>query len=107
MVTFYDAPVSDVLKPLLKNQEAFAFSLIIYPMSDEIDGISISAKIENKGLIPWPTLESSNAYIASLYADNPSAKVLCLAELIGQHLGSESVISMPLSNGSSISFKII
>lgn len=107
MVTFYDAPVSAVLQPLLKNQEAFAFSLIIYPMSHDIEGVAISAKVENEGLKPWPKLESRNSYIASLYADNPSARVLCLAELIIQQPKTKSAISMPLSNGSSISFRIL
>lgn len=107
MVTFYDAPVSTVLKPLLKNEEAFAFSLIIYPMSYDIEGLAISAQVENAGLTPWPSLQSSHSYIDALYQDNPSAKVLCLAELICQQPSSKSAISMPLSNGSSIVFKIL
>ena len=106
MVTFYDAPVSEVLRPLLANQEAFAFSLIIYPMTADVEGIPIRAKVENVGQIKWPALESDNAYISTLYADNPSAKVLCLAELLSHKASAKQEISMPLSKGSSISIHL-
>jgi len=107
MVTFYDAPVSSVLKPLLANQEAFAFSLIIYPMSADIQGIPIRAKVDSQQRVAWPALQSKNEYIASLYADNPSAKILCLAELLGRQGGAKSNVNMPLSKGSSLAIHLL
>ena len=99
LVTLYDAPVADVLKPLLANQQAFAFSLIVLPMSSDMDGIPVSAKVTSEKSVTWPQLTSQNPYIRSLYAENPSAKILCLAELLSQ---TQHAVSMPLSKGTSI-----
>ncbi|MFC4701781.1 beta-ketoacyl synthase chain length factor [Glaciecola siphonariae] len=108
LVTFYDAPVSDVLRPLLHNAEAFAFSVVIYPSTADVEGIELSAKIEKANGASWPALTSENSYITSLYQSNPSAKILCLAELLKQESGttdeSAKALSMPLSKGTSISF---
>ena len=103
LVTFYDAPVADVLKPILSNQETFAFSLVILPVDAEIEGIEVTAEVTAAEQPNWPALQSNSDYITSMYADNPSAKILCLAELIATSNGSKSV-TMPLSQGTSVSF---
>lgn len=102
LVTLYDAPVADVLKPLLANQEAFAFSLILYPMSADVAGIPIRANVVNEKVASWPELTNQTSYISSLYTDNPSAKVLCLAELLMQPDEATNAVNMPLSKGASI-----
>ncbi len=103
LVTFYDAPVADVLKPILSNQETFAFSLVILPVDANIDGVEMTAEVTTAEQPAWPALQSSSEYISSMYADNPSAKILCLAELIATSNGNKSV-TMPLSQGTSVSF---
>lgn len=107
LVTFYDAPVSTVLEPLMPNNEPFAFSMTLYPMSHSIEGIALEAYIENKANNEWPTLRCPNSHIQSLYHLNPSAKILCLAELIGQQDSTGRAISMPLSQGTSLSLKLL
>ena len=107
LVTFYDAPVSPILKPLLLNQETFAFSLVLYPKSHSREGNLIGAKIENDENTNWPSLYTENNYIASLYETNPSARILCLAELLKKQVNAEKSVCMPLSKGLSISFQII
>ncbi|MBO1256762.1 beta-ketoacyl synthase chain length factor [Alteromonas sp. 5E99-2] len=104
MMTFYDAPVTSILQPLLSNNEAFAFSIIIYPKSSDINGISISACVNSNEYKAWPTLHSTNSDICSLYEENPSAKILCLAELLTSKKDGAG-ISMPLSAATSLSFE--
>ena len=109
LVTFYDAPVSKVLEPLLHNQEAFAFSLVLYPSHSDVDGRPLSATIENTQPGASPTLVSQSDYIQSLYEQNPCARILCLAELLGTSPeGSEQTasINMPLSEGSTMSLQL-
>ncbi|MCW8108905.1 beta-ketoacyl synthase chain length factor [Alteromonas ponticola] len=104
LVTFYDAPVADRLKPLLTNQEPFAFSLIIYPLSADIEGIALRARVNNSQTATWPVLSTENQYISGLYTDNPSAKILCLAEIFNQKNKAHEGINLPLSKGTSITF---
>lgn len=103
LVTFYDAPVANVLKPILSNQEAFAFSLIVLPVDADMDGVEITASVTEAQQPTWSPLQTSSEYITSMYSDNPSAKILCLAELIATSSGDKSV-TMPLSQGTSVSF---
>ncbi|QJR80947.1 hypothetical protein CA267_009230 [Alteromonas pelagimontana] len=105
LVTFYDAPVADVLQPILANREPFAFSLILYPASADIDGTLIRANVTYNERAPWPQLQSSNEYIAALYANNPTAKILSLAPLLTQSFACEDVVKMPLSKGTSVTFQ--
>lgn len=105
LVTFYDAPVASVLEPILSNQQAFAFSLVIYPMSADAQGIALSATVNEAAQSDWPTLACENAYLNELYAHNPSAKVLSLATLLSQPADRAGDINMPLSNGTSLTVK--
>ncbi len=104
LVTFYDAPVASVLQPLLANQEAFAFSLVLYPTSANVEGVTIRARVDDSKVTDWPDLRCENAYISSLYANNPSARILSLAELVNQPEDANEGIKMPLSAGTSITF---
>ncbi|NMH60661.1 beta-ketoacyl synthase chain length factor [Alteromonas ponticola] len=104
LVTFYDAPVADVLSPLLANQEPFAFSLVIYPGSADIKGIALSATVSNSESVSWPASPSENSYLSALYKDNPSAKILSLAALLSDDTVSGDKVAMPLSKGASITF---
>ncbi len=105
LVTFYDAPVAPVLAPILSNQQAFAFSLIIYPASAQVDGIAITAVVEQEDAPHWPALSTDSAYLSELYSDNPSARVLCLADLLSQSADAAHPVTMPLSSGTSLSLR--
>lgn len=106
LVTFYDAPVADVLRPILHNQHAFAFSLIIYPDSADIEGVSLSVTVHDSPVEQWPGLRSNSEYLFSLYSDNPSARILSLAELISDP-DKDTTIAMPLSKATSIAFRCV
>ncbi|MFC3095377.1 hypothetical protein DRW07_16075 [Alteromonas sediminis] len=104
LVTFYDAPVSEVLKPLLENTHAFAFSLVLFPsVSDH--GMAISATIREAIAPEWPTLSAQSDYLQSLYTSNPCARVLSLAEMLMQQNAKHDAITMPLSEQTTISFE--
>ncbi|GGW84900.1 beta-ketoacyl synthase chain length factor [Alteromonas halophila] len=103
LVTFYDAPVSEILKPLLPNDEAFAFSLVLYPASSDLPGTLLTANVNSNDTCDWPELACSNDYIQGLYRTNPSARVLCLAESLEQPTGASRALTLPLSAGSTLS----
>ena len=99
LVTFYDAPVSDVLQPLLHNQHAFAFSMVLYPATSDIEGHLISANVESASMSEWPALAVENDYLNALYESNPSARILCIAEQLQRAPASEnSALQLPLSD---------
>lgn len=104
LLTFYDAPVAEVLSPILQNQETFAFSLVIYPKDAPVSGPVLCANVQNSPVSDWPALQSQNEYMGKLYAENPSAKVLCLAEMIASLDSQGNAITLPLSTGTSMTF---
>ena len=99
LLTFYDAPVAEVLTPVLPNQETFAFSVVVFPVTADIDAPVLTAQVTQQTSQSWPALKTESAYLATLYKDNPAAKVLCLAELIEQASGE---VVMPLSSGTTL-----
>ncbi|AXR07637.1 beta-ketoacyl synthase chain length factor [Salinimonas sediminis] len=99
LLTFYDAPVADILTPVLANQETFAFSLVVFPHDANVQGQLVTARVKQDEQATWPALRSNSDYIGQLYAKNPAAKVLCLAELL-KH--PEGQIVMPLSSGTAL-----
>ena len=99
LLTFYDAPVADILTPVLPNQESFAFSLVVMPSHYDVEGPLLTARVQSHEQAPWPALRSKSDYLGKLYNENPAAKVLCLAELLEQ---SEGEIEMPLSSGTTL-----
>ncbi|WP_100656139.1 beta-ketoacyl synthase chain length factor [Alteromonas flava] len=106
LVTFYDAPVSQVLQPLLHNQEAFAFSLVLYPTSSPTPGQIVTARVETTQRADWPSLKVDNEYLHSLYQSNPTARVLCLAELLNNPSLFDGCLTMPLSDSTTLSIQI-
>lgn len=99
LLTFYDAPVAEVLTPILANQSPFAFSLVVFPAASDVDGQVITARVEQRAQTSWPALSCDCEYLKQLYSLNPAAKVLCLAENL-RHPGGELI--MPLSKGTAL-----
>ena len=99
LLTFYDAPVADILTPVLPNQETFAFSLVIYPHDANVEGQVLTAIVNQQEDASWPALNADSTYLTEMYAQNPAAKVLCVAELLNQPDGQ---ITIPLSSGTSL-----
>ncbi len=99
LLTFYDAPVADILTPVLPNQETFAFSLVIYPHDADVEGQVLTAMVNQQEDASWPALNADSTYLTEMYAQNPAAKILCVAELLNQPDGQ---ITIPLSSGTSL-----
>ena len=106
LLTFYDAPVSPVLKCLLKNEQPFAFSMVLAPQkdvkADNHNGQSIEMELlEHR--VEWPELNVPS--LQACYADNPTAKVLSLLSsivMVQAKTGETSSVDMPLSEQTSI-----
>lgn len=101
LLTFYDAPVSEILKPLLKNGDAFAVSIIISPASAEAAGDLITVDVDTTAS-SWPELGQKE--LSELYSENPTAKILALLEqlLKVQNKQESEPVVMPVSEASSI-----
>lgn len=102
LVTFYDAPVTPTLRPLLKNSEAFAFSIVLVPTTAQLQGFELGFSVHSHASSEWPSLNTSNVYLNDLYKVNPSAKVLVLAELLINNQITEESLILPLSKASSL-----
>ncbi len=102
LLTFYDAPVSLVLKDLLKNDYPFAVSLVLVPEDMDIEGIKISADIL-QGEMQWPALEAGTDELQAIYQSTPTARVLALLEKLAtaktSDLDLNEQIQVPLSAG--------
>lgn len=114
LMTFYDAPVSPVLKSILKNEHAFSVSVIIAPTSikqeltSKLNGelaentpAHFSATVEPKSC-EWPTrnwVEPLN----QCYHTNPVARVLPLIELLA--CPTNQPVSMPVSIDSTLTIQ--
>ena len=102
LLTFYDAPVSPVLKCLLKNEQPFAFSMVLAPQADTQAGQLIEMELLEQ------RVEWSNFDVASLqdcYANNPTAKILSLlSAIVAVQTSSAKTksVEMPLSEQTSI-----
>jgi len=100
LLTFYDAPTSPILRPLLKNEHPFAVSIVISPshVTSERPAIaSLRAKV-SQGSSTWPK-RSWGAELQACYEQNPVARILPFLEMI---LGIESKLTMPLSSATSL-----
>lgn len=104
LLTFYDAPSSEVLKKLLKNEQSFSVSLVMVPssLSDKAANFSMSVEQEPSA---WPKASWSNE-LNECYQSNPVARVLSLLSLLTSDELDGSV-SMPLSEGTSLIIKQI
>ncbi len=94
LITFYDAPSSEVLKELLKNEEAFSASLVIAPKGWSETHNNYTASIENQAC-EWPRFKSTTK-LENIYYTNPTAKILALLKMV---VGvDQKSISLPISS---------
>lgn len=106
LMTFYDAPVSPVLQPLLQNQHSFAVSMVIAPvtlsgMPPAINAHPITACV-SEPCQHWPEREYSGS-LAECYQSNPVARVLPVLEL----LADKAALQMPLSEQTSLTLSTL
>lgn len=114
LLTFYDAPVSPVLKSLLKNEQAFAVSVILEPVLElasksvqepkqtkptSVNRLNtmLTAEVVNKAA-KWPELAVPS--LQALYTDNPTAKILALLSSLSEASAlhnKQQTVDMPLS----------
>ena len=99
LMTFYDAPVSAVLKSILKNEYAFSISLIITPSSLSPAGTKRFRAGVTQHSVSWPP-RSWGETLDECYSTNPVARVLPLAEMFCE--ASAEPLSLPLSDGCSL-----
>lgn len=103
LLTFYDAPVSPVLQSILKNQHAFALSLVIQPWPAQQQpsaDLSFNASVVQSAC-SWPEL-ALDPQLQDCYQHNPAAKVLALAEYIQAADAEKPSLMMPLSSATAL-----
>ncbi len=102
LLTFYDAPVSAVLKGLLKNDEPFAVSLVLAPHDINADGVKINAEVLQESA-QWPELKNCSEQLKALYENTPTARILTLLQLLMMtETNPQRTLDLPLSAGSSM-----
>ena len=102
LLTFYDAPASEMLKPLLKNEQAFAASFIIEPFDEESTTTQLSIKVSDESC-NWPKIELCES-LQKTYTENPVARVLALLNAFAT--ATSPPFSIPLSDSSSLQLDI-
>ncbi len=110
LITFYDAPSSEVLCGLLKNDVSFAASIVIAPRGYSETRLDFSARVKQHQLKQaenhWPELDVQKM-LQSCYAKNPSAKILSLLKLLASvEPRSSGVIELPLSQQTSLQITV-
>ena len=105
LLTFYDAPCSDVVHELLENSQSFAASIIICPASVALADAPVLgefvAEVEQQSS-DWAALIAPES-IQQCYSCNPSAKILpILQQIASQHTSVEQSLSFPISAGTSL-----
>lgn len=106
LITFYDAPSSEILKPLLKNEQSFSASLIIEPVLAPNPSNSNNTVLELEVLsqpTTWPIL-NLEASLEKNYQQNPVARILAVLKVLAANT-SESVL-LPLSTETSLQLTI-
>lgn len=107
LLTFYDAPVSSVLQCLLKNEQPFAFSMILAPAATQEGSLIEMEMLEHR--VEWPELPIAS--LQECYESNPTAKILPLlsslvsvqkSALAQQVKVATASVEMPLSEQTSI-----
>ena len=102
LITFYDSPVSEILKPLLKNEQSFSAAIIIEPSRSDTDQNIFEMKVTSESS-DWPELNLKDSLKESLdknYQQNPSARILSVLKMLADN--SKDSISLPLSAETSI-----
>ena len=101
LLSFYDAPCSDVLHKLMGNEHAFSASIIIAPVNQ-----ALSLPVYKASMLTqhseWPKF-TGNKLLETCYIKNPVARILPLLELLA--LQEEKEIMMPLSSASTLQIK--
>ncbi|MBX2849931.1 MAG: beta-ketoacyl synthase chain length factor [Acidiferrobacterales bacterium] len=105
LLTFYDAPCSEVLRDLMKNEIAFAASVIVAPA----EFVAPEGNAQSSSLVyqmqlqqqsaDWPQFDADD-FLQQCYTTNPVGRILPLLKTIAQ-AGSEP-ISLPVSAETSI-----
>lgn len=107
LMTFYDAPSSQILKKLLKNEQSFAVSMIVVPSSLTGNKADYSITVEPQACT-WPEASWSDD-LNNCYQTNPVARILPLLSVLANDVKNiskqNSVISMPLSKATSLTIK--
>lgn len=98
LLTFYDAPSSEVLRGLLKNEQPFAVSLVIAPSKLKHVGIPLTMSVDEH-VVDWPKGDWGEALQHS-YDNNPVARILPLLKLLLDP--SNGAIALPLSDATSL-----
>ena len=107
LMTFYDAPASDVLLPLLKNKQAFSVSIIIEPFDEKSKKMRsqkpiLSMTVSNENC-EWPSLNTSEN-LQDTYSQNPVARILALLEKLT--FADKQSLKIPLSSATSLDLEI-
>lgn len=103
LVCFYDAPCSDVLQDLLKNQQPFSAAIVISPktfLHDKPIIASVRAKVLTEPSV-WPTL-NCDSFLSECYQTNPAARILPLLKMICCAGRTINTMQMPLSSETSL-----
>ena len=103
LMTFYDAPVAELLLPMLRNQVAFSFSMVVQPCSLDSapNAPSFTAELVQDH-VDWPTLTGSEDLI-DCYQTNPAARVLAFANMLN---GLSTSTVLPLSEATALKIKV-
>ncbi|MEB8432437.1 beta-ketoacyl synthase chain length factor [Cocleimonas sp. KMM 6892] len=99
-ITFYDAPSSEILKPLLKNDQSFSASLIIEPVleSNQTDSNLLEMQVVSQAT-EWPELDLET-HLDTSYKQNPSARILAVLNMLTKD--STDTVLLPLSAETSL-----
>lgn len=101
LMTFYDAPCSEVLRDLMKNEIAFSASIVIAPAQQADTGM-YQAQVQQK-TVDWPEFEATD-FLQTCYATNPVGRILPLLKTIAQK--SQGSIELPVSADTSIKLSL-
>ena len=107
LISFYDAPCSDVLQDLLKNQQPFSAAIVITPKSFQHDK-PIIGTVRAQVLAErstWPTL-ACDPFLFECYETNPAARILPLLKMICSADGTINTMQMPLSSETSLKLSL-
>ena len=102
LLSFYDAPCSDVLYGLMGNEHAFSASMIVAPVDSTLSLPVYRMNLQTKP-IDWPTFKA-NEVLESCYENNPVAKILPLLKMLSTSDNKKTV--MPLSSATNIQISI-
>ena len=100
MLTFYDAPCSEVLRDLMKNEIAFAASIVVAPANKKSETNQI--QLQQKS-VDWPEFIADD-FLQSCYTTNPVGRILPILQTIAQEKSSD--IEMPISADTSIKLSL-